>query len=168
MKTHWRACDKTDFLGAADLEELFTESQTSIVLTIEKVEIKKAKVRGQVGEFRIATFKEPGVKPMILNITNSKVVKSFCNNSTHVEDWLNVRVEVYIAQGIKMGAETTEALRFKTTPPKLKEDFSPKHPNWKAAKDAIKAKTATVDQIRSKYNLTLENETILTSTNENK
>jgi hypothetical protein len=109
MKTHWRACDKTEFLGAADLEELLKENETSIILTIEKVEIKKAKVRGQVGEFRIATFKEPGVKPMILNITNSKVVKSFCNNSTHVEDWLNVRVEVYIAQGVKMGSEVNRS-----------------------------------------------------------
>lgn len=168
QKTHWRKCDKTDFLGAVDIDEMLKENEKSIFLTIEKVEIKEAKVRGQKGEFRIATFTDKKIKPMILNVGNGNIVKSFCGNSQYVEDWINVNVEVYIDHRVRLGKETTEGLRLKPTAPKLKEDLSPKHPSWNPALEAIKSGSAQMVDIKAKYNLTEANEALLNPPNENK
>ena len=160
MKTHWRKADKTDFLGAADVEELLKEGQTDLILTIKKVEVKTAKVRGKNGEFRIATFKE-NVKPMILNVTNAKIVKGFAGGSTFVDDWNDIKVSVFIKQGIKMGSEITEALRFRTVAPSLPE-LTPNHANWNGAKKAITEGNATIEDVKKKYVVSMENQKLLT------
>lgn len=157
-KTHWRKCDKTDFFGSVDLEELLSEGQTDLILTIKNVEIKECKVGGTKGNFRVATFAE-NVKPMILNVTNAKVIKSFCKNSPHVEDWINIKVSVYIQQNVRMGAEMTEALRFRNKPvvlPMLNIDS-------KEFQNVLKgiANGYTIEQVKSKYRLSKEVETKL-------
>lgn len=122
--THWRACDKTDFLGAADLEEILQPNQTDLVLTIAKVEIKQAKVRGKIGQHRIATFKE-NVKPMIINVHNGRILKKFANNSAHLEHWGNISVTVYIDSNVKLKGELTEGLRFRPVQPIKQNQLTP-------------------------------------------
>jgi len=160
MKTHWRKADKTDFLGAADVEELLKDGQTDVVLTIKKVEVKEAKVRGKKGEFRIATFEE-SIKPMILNVTNAKVVKLFAGGSTFVDDWNDIKVSIFIQQGVKMGTEITEALRIRTVQPTL-PILDPSHPKWIGAKKAITEGNATLEDVKKKYSISKDNETLLT------
>lgn len=162
-KTHWRKPDKTDFLGAADLEDLLPDGKNELVLTIQKVEIKDAKVRGAMGTFRIATFAEKGIKPMILNVTNAKVVKRLCGNSMHVEDWKNVKIVVYIQQNVKFGSDITEALRIKpfTGAPKQLPDLNPDHPKWAGAKKSLADGNTTIAAIREHYTLSPENEILI-------
>lgn len=42
-----------------------------------------------------------------------------------------------------------------------KENLTPNHAKWTGAKDAVKNGTATIEQIKLKYNLTPENEVLL-------
>jgi len=162
MKTHWRTPDKTDFLGACDLDE-----GKDIVLTIEKVEVKKVKVRGTEGLFRVATFKEK-VKPMILNVGNAKIVKKFAKESPHVEDWCNIPVTIFVIDNARLGSETVEALRIRPIQPKLqKKVLTPAMVDlWANAVDAMKNKGKLISDIEKIYDISptdktkLQNESI--------
>jgi hypothetical protein len=116
QKTHWRKYDKTDFLGAVDLDEM---TPSEVVALITKVEWKEAKVRGAKGMFRIATFRE-NLKPMIINVENGKILQSF-TNSKHLEDWVNIPVSIYIKENVKFGNDTMDALRFRPNKPVMKQ-----------------------------------------------
>lgn len=153
MKTNWRKHDKTDFLGAVDVDELGVKE---ITLTIEKVEWKDVKVRGSKDHKRIATFKEPGFKPMIINVTNGKAIKKVVN-SQYLEDWVNLEVVIYIKEGVKFGSDITEALRIRsvkkiTSKKKTKKDITDE--GFEAALIAIEKGTHTAAQIQENYNLT--------------
>jgi hypothetical protein len=155
--THWRSCDKTDFLGAADLEDILSPGKTDVILTIAKVEIKNAKVRGQIGSHRIATFKEK-VKPMIINVGNGRIIKKFANNDSHLEKWKDIAISVYIDSSVLLKGEKTEGLRIRPVQPKLtKPDLKPDTPQWKAAVDFLKG-AGSIPQIKAKYNLSPTNE----------
>ena len=114
-KTHWRKADKTDYLGACDIEE-----KVDLVLTIAKVELKEVNVRGKKSFERVATFKERGFKPMILNVTNAKVVKEFARNSVYLEEWKDIQVAIYVQDNVRLGSEITEGLRFRQFKPQMK------------------------------------------------
>lgn len=114
-KTHWRKADKTDYLGACDIEE-----KTDLVLTIAKVELKEVNVRGKKSFERVATFREKGFKPMILNVTNAKVVKEFARNSVYLEEWKDIQVAIYVQDNVRLGSEITEGLRFRQFKPQMK------------------------------------------------
>lgn len=159
--THWRKCDKTDFLGAVDLEELLNTGQTDLLAVIEKVEIKEVKVRGKKGEFRIATFTDKKIKPMLLNVGNAKIIKGFSGNKKHVEEWVNIPISLYIQENVKFGSEYTEALRIRPVMPKQKPELVPGHKKWDDAKEA--AKNGKLQSVKSRYVLTPENEKLLLS-----
>tara|TARA_R110002126_G_scaffold118176_1_gene258063 strand:+ start:229 stop:732 length:504 start_codon:yes stop_codon:yes gene_type:complete len=148
-KTHWRKVFKSDHLGVADLEE-FIEEKKSLIFTILQVksEIGVA-VAGRKGNHNIAYFKE-GIKPMVLNATNSKTVKSFCNKSPFVDDWQNVRVELYIKNGVKaVAGGTTDGVYIKVAQPKdvVKPTFT--EANFEPA---LKS-GASIEQIKIHYQL---------------
>ena len=80
MKTHYRKVFKSDHLGSADLEDLI-EAKQPLIFTIREVRQEFDKwVAGKKGNFNIAYFVE-NIKPLVLNATNSKVVKGFAGNS---------------------------------------------------------------------------------------
>lgn len=154
-KTHWRTPDKTDFLGAADLEEMTTEGK-DFVAVIKNVEIKEVKVKGKNETCRVANFSDPKIKPMIINVTNGKILKKFSNNSKYVEDWSNIRVSIYILDGIKVGKEYTEGLRFRPTQPVLKNpELKPDHPKWEEARQAVK--DGKIEAVLKRYSVSDEN-----------
>ena len=87
-KTHYRKVFKSDHLGVADLEDLI-EAKKSLVFTIKQVKQEfNTQVAGKKINANIAYFNEK-IKPLVLNSTNSKIVKAFNNNSPFVEDWKN-------------------------------------------------------------------------------
>lgn len=114
-KTHWRKYDKTDFLGAVDLDEM---NPSEITVVITKVEWLDVKVRGVKGKHRIAQFQQD-IKPMIINVENGKVLQSF-TNSKHLEDWVNIPVTIFIKENVKFGTDTMDALRFRPNKPVLR------------------------------------------------
>jgi len=42
-------------------------------------------------------------------------------------------------------------------------ELTPTHPNWQKVKDAITSEAFTIDQVKSKYQLSNENELLLCS-----
>jgi hypothetical protein len=42
-------------------------------------------------------------------------------------------------------------------------ELTPKHPKWNGAKEAIKAGTVTIDQIKKSYTISLENQKLICS-----
>ena len=152
-KTHYRKVMKSDHLGIADLEDLIEENK-SLVFTIKEVkqEINVA-VAGKKGSFNIAYFVEK-IKPLVLNSTNCKQVKAFCNNSPFVEDWKNVLVELYIDENVKMKGETVGGVRIKPIQPKLQQ--IEKKPFTEAQFEQAKQAGATIELIEKKYTITEE------------
>ena len=119
-KTHYRKVFKSDHLGVADLEDYLEEGR-KLVFTIKhaRQEINVA-VAGRKGDFNIAYFNE-NIKPLVLNATNSKVVKKFAKGSPFVEDWNNILVELYIDRTVKMKGDVVGGVRIRTVQPRLEK-----------------------------------------------
>lgn len=148
-KTHFRKVFKSDHLGVADLEDFLEEGKFSdLVFTIKKVkqEIGVA-VAGRKGNYNIAYFEEP-IKPLVLNVTNSNVVKRFNNDSPFVEDWGNTRVKLYIDPNVKMKGSVVGGVRIRTIQPPQKKS----KPIFTESifKEALE-KGATIETIKKHY-----------------
>lgn len=119
-KTHYRKVHKSDHLGVADLEELI-EAKTPLIFTIKEVRQEMGvKVAGVKGNHNIAYFKEK-IKPLVLNVANSKVLKSFNGGSSFIEDWANTLIELRIDETVKMKGETVGGVRINAVQPVIKE-----------------------------------------------
>lgn len=117
-KTHYRKVFKSDHLGSADLEE-FIEEGKPLIFTISQVKQEyRTKVAGRSIDANIAYFKE-NIKPLVLNATNSKIVKNLAGGSPFVEDWKNIMVELYIDASVKMKGEVVGGVRIKEQAPKV-------------------------------------------------
>lgn len=162
-KTHYRKVFKSDHLGVADLEE-FIEEGRPLIFTIKEVKQflinpAKSKVTGVIVAGRrvsanVAYFIEP-IKPMVLNSTNSKVVKSFNKGSAFVEDWAMTKIELYVDPNVKMKGETVGGVRIRVVQPKDKVKPIFIDANFEKAKGA----NATIEMIKKAYSITPEMET---------
>jgi len=151
-KDHYRNVFKSDHLGSADLED-FIEQGKPLIFTIKHVkQEKQAKVAGKKIDANIAYFVEP-IKPMVLNATNSKQIKTF-TGSSFVQDWKNVLVELYVDENVQMKGVTTQGVRIRPIQPRLQEksklEFT--EANFEKAKKA----NVTREQIEKIYTLTDE------------
>ncbi len=171
-KTHYRKVFKSDHLGVADLEEIIEEGKP-LIFTIKEVKSHYLDVNlkgsgvvvaGRRIGANIAYFKE-NIKPLVLNSTNSKVVKSFNlikgtnKHSPFVEDWSNTIIELYIDSSVKMKGEVVGGVRIRPKQPiTVLPTLTPEHPRWEEAKKAVKdGKLSGVQKtfILSPQNLTL-------------
>lgn len=105
-QTHWKQLVNLDYIGAYSL------TGKDMILTIKNV--TKELVTGNNGkkeECIICYFKEPNVKPMILNRTNCKIITKL-HNTPIIEEWHNKQIQIY-ATTTKVGGETVECLRIR-------------------------------------------------------
>jgi hypothetical protein len=153
-KTHYRKVFKSDHLGAADLEEM-TEDGKKLIFTIREVKQEYgAKVAGRKIDANIAYFKE-GIKPLVLNSTNSKQVSKFAQ-SKFVEDWANLTIELFIDANVKLKGEIVGGVRIRPTQPVIKKpELTPDHNRWDEAKEAVKI--GNLDGVVSRFDLSPEN-----------
>lgn len=138
-KTHFRKVFKSDHLGQADIEE-YQEAGSNLVFTIKHVNQEiGVMVAGRKGNHNVAYFNEP-IKPMVLNATNSKIVRGFADGSPFVEDWKNIPVQFYIDPSVKMKGEVVGGVRINPNQPSLaKPSLTPDDLNkWENAKVAYK------------------------------
>jgi hypothetical protein len=146
-KTHWKKVFNSEYLSSADLES------GDIVLTIRSVSIEEVKgADGKKKECNVARFNEDA-KPMILNVTNSKIVKKF-TGSRFLEDWKNVPVQIYVDDKAKAFGELTEGLRIRSQQPTLtKPTLKPDTEQWKKAVEFLKTGGGKIEQITKKYSI---------------
>lgn len=154
-KTHWKKVFNKDYLGACDLED-----NKDLKAIINHVEIRKIKdSNGKESDSNVAILAN-GLKPMILNATNCKMIKKF-TKSPYIEDWNNVPIQIYIKPDVKAFGDVVEGLRIREVQPKMvKPELLPNTEQWNAAVKFLKGK-GTMPQIKSKYDLSVENEETL-------
>ena len=164
-KTHYRRVFKSDHLGVADLED-FTEAGSNLIFTIDHVNQEfGAKVAGKTINANIAYFKED-IKPLVLNATNSKIMKSFANGSAFVEDWKNIPVRLYIDASVKMKGDIVGGVRINPVPVMPKQELLPDTKNWQNAIAAYK-RDGNIDAVKKRLIVSPENEELIKQAAEN-
>jgi hypothetical protein len=154
-KTHWKKVFNKDYLGAHDLDE-----GKDLVATIDHIEIREVPdSSGKKSKCNVAIFTTK-IKPMVLNVTNCKVIKKFAG-SNYIEDWKNVPVTIYSKQ-VQAFGEEVEALRIREKQPNLeKPELTPDHQMWPKAIEHLQKPNSTIEDITKRYKLTDENMQLL-------
>jgi len=150
-KHHYRNVFKSDHLGSADLEG-FIEDEIKLIFTIKEVKQEfGVRVAGKKGDFNIAYFKE-GIKPLVLNVTNSKQIQTFAGGTPFVENWKDILVELYIDEKVKsVTGGITQGVRIRPIQPKISKPVFTKE-NFERAKNA----NATIEKIKERYEISSE------------
>jgi len=149
-KTHWKKAYKSDYLGASDID-------AELQVTIREVVFKECKLATGRQMCNVAIFTDNRIKPMILNVTNSKIIKKFAKNSPYIEDWKGINVSIYVDRNVRFGKDTVEGLRIRSTQPdmrvKLKEVPADKIDNLISF---IKSGKKTLEEMKKIYLITPE------------
>jgi hypothetical protein len=150
---HFRKAYKSDFLCSADIED-FIEQGRKLVFTVKEVkqEFNKSINGKKVDVANIAYFADKDVKPLVLNAGNSSILRNFATNkSPIVEDWKNIVIELYVDSNVKFGKDTTSGVRIRPVQPTItKPQFT------EANFEKAKANNATIEKIKTIYEVTLE------------
>ena len=155
-KTHWKKVFNSDYLGAADLDN--GKDLKAVIKSVSVQEVKGSD--GSKKNCNVAIFTDPNLKPMILNVTNCKLVKKFAK-SVFINDWNNIPIQIYVKDDIKAFGEVTEGLRIRPTQPNMeKPKLIPGIPAWNKAIEFLKS-SGTIDKIREKYELSESDEETL-------
>jgi len=160
VKAHYRKVFKSDHLGVADLEDL-VETGSQLIFTIDHVNQEfDVAVAGRKGNHNIAYFKED-IKPLVLNATNSKVVKSLIGGSPFVEEWNNLSVQLYIDANVKLKGDVVGGVRISPKPPRIEKlPLMPSTAAWKNAIAAYK-RDGNLNAVKKRMSITKENESAL-------
>ncbi len=105
--THWKKLHNPDYLGAYSLDP-----GKDLIVTIK--DVRKEIVTsgdGKKEECMVMTFKENGVKPMIVNATNAKQIQKLYR-TPYIEQWSGRKIQLYVEM-VKAFGETVEALRIR-------------------------------------------------------
>lgn len=158
MKTDWRKYRKSTHLASADLDAMETDN-VPLIFNIKEVTYETGvDVSGTKMDGIFCYFIE-AVKPLKLNSTNNKILAGFAKKNgligkeCHViENWKGMQIELFVDRNVKMMGAITDGVRIKPLQHviKIKPDFL--EANFEKA---ILAK-ATMDQIKSMYNVSKE------------
>ena len=150
-KTHWKKVFNKDYLGAHDLDE-----GKDLVAVIDHIEIREVPdSNGKKAKCNVALFTTK-IKPMILNVTNCKVIKNFAG-SNYIEDWKGIPVTIY-AKEVRAFGEDVEALRIREKQPKMeKPELTPEHQMWGKAVEHLRKPGTKISDITKRYKVSEEN-----------
>ena len=157
---------ESNYVGSWDLwsDEQATYEQWN--MTISHI-VFKTNIKDIVGkkEAFIAYFVETNLKPMVLNVTNRKVLFQLTRNK-NLNDWKNVPITVYVEENIKSPQGLVDALRLKQqvlTPEQAKAN---KAAYDKAIQDSLTKldECKTLDELKTVYmGLANKNEHFITA-----
>lgn len=119
--THWKKIvSDPNYIGEADFEE-----NEEKVLTIGRVNASETVVTAEgKSQKAVIHWKEPGNKPMILNVARSKSIAKVAG-TPDVERWPGVSVQLYIEHGIKAFGEVVSAVRVRPYKPRVQQEVPP-------------------------------------------
>ncbi len=155
QKTHFKKAFNSPYLSSADIVGPTT-------LTIARVTLEVDRTKKTKDLFNTAYFAEreirPGekLKPMILNVTNSKTLKSL-TNSPFIEDWQGVKVTIYVDSNVKFGREVMEGLRISPKAPVVAYLTPDNAKAWGNAKAAY-TRDGSLDAVKARVSITPEHE----------
>lgn len=154
-KTHYRKAFDSPYLASADIVE-------PTVLTVKCVKLEPDRTKKTKDKFNTAYFAEkeirPGepLKPMILNATNSKTMKSL-TGSAFIEDWNDVRITVYVDHNVKFAKDIVEGLRISPQAPTRRVLKPEMVKAWENAKAAYK-RDGSLDAILARADMSEEHQ----------
>ena len=160
-KTHYRKAFHSPYLSAADVVD-------PIVLTIQRVCLELDKTKKTKEFFNTAYFVEREIrkgeplKPMILNATNSKMLKTLAD-SPFIDDWTGTTITVYVDNNVRFGKETMDGLRIRSGVPVVHVISEKRFNDAIAAIKADGSKKVSISAALSKFTLTKEQEQELAS-----
>ncbi len=105
--THWKKLTNPDYLGSYSLED-----GQDLILTIQNV--RQEVVTGPDGKKEdclVCYWKEPE-KPMILNVTNAKMIEKLLK-TPYIEQWSGNRIQIG-SEKVKAFGEIVDALRVRS------------------------------------------------------
>lgn len=158
QKTHFKKAFNSPYLSSADIVG-------PTILTIARVVLESDKTKKTKDLFNTAYFAEreirPGekLKPMILNVTNSKTIKSL-TNSPFIEDWQGVKVTIYVDSNVKFGREVMEGLRISPKAPVVAYLTPENSKAWSNAKAAYK-RDGNLDAVKARLSISKDHENLL-------
>lgn len=114
-KTHWKKIvSDPNYLGEAD----FNEGEEKVA-TINRV-VRDETIQTAEGKSKKAVvYFAEGIKPMILNVARSKAIEKVAG-SPYFEDWLGVKIQLYIEHGIKAFGDVVSAVRVRPRKPVIR------------------------------------------------
>lgn len=117
-KTHWKKIvSDPNFIGEGDFQE-----GEEKVLTIDHINASETVTTAEGKSTKaVLHWREPGNKPMILNVARSKNIEKVAG-SPYFEDWAGVSVQLYIEHGIKAFGEIVSAVRVRPFKPRVKKE----------------------------------------------
>ena len=114
-KTHWKkVVSDPNYLGEADFNEGEEKIATIARVTRDEV-IQTAEGKSKKA---VVYFREQ-MKPMILNVARSKAIEKVAG-SPYFEDWVDVKIQLYIEHGIKAFGDVVSAVRVRPRKPIIK------------------------------------------------
>ena len=147
-KTHWKRLTNPDYIGAYWLQE-----GQDVTVTIDYVVREMiTSTGGKKEECTVAHLQ--GVKPFILNTTNSKTIAKIYG--PYIQDWNKKQITLF-ATTTKMGVETVECLRIR--PQVAIRELKPiTDDRFDKALTAIKNGTYSIEKLRNGFALTQDQE----------
>ena len=117
QKTPWKKIvSDPSYIGEADFQE-----GEEKVLTIDRVAVNETVTTAEgKSKKQVVHWKEPGYKPMILNVARSKNIEKVAG-SRFIDDWPGVQVQLYIENGIKAFGEVVSAVRVRPFKPRVQK-----------------------------------------------
>ncbi len=155
-KTHWKKLQNPDYFGAWSIPE-----GQDLILTVSFVKTEEVTgAGGRKEQLPVLHFKEKGVKPLILNVTNSRTIESI-HGSPYIEDWSGKQIQVY-QDTTKFAGEEVECVRIRSLVPNAqKPAFTPDDENWNTAVENIFKGKGSIDGIKKHYELSPEHEEMI-------
>jgi len=153
QKTHFRKAFNSPYLSSADIVE-------PVTLTVQSARLEGDKSKKSKDLFNTIYFAEkeirPGeaLKPMILNATNSKLMKDI-TGSHFLEDWAGAKIVVHVESGIRFGRDIVDGLRIKKAQPK--PQLQPDTQMWNNAIAAYK-RDGNLEAVLKRVDISEENQ----------
>ena len=117
--THYRKAFNSPYLSSADITE-----PTALTIKCVRLELDKTKKTKELRNTAYFAEKEirpdEKLKPMVLNVGNSEVMRDMCD-SPYIEDWSGP-VTVYVEKGVKFGRDIVDGLRIRPGSPFITEE----------------------------------------------
>lgn len=144
-KTHWKLLVNPDYIGA-----YWLPPGEDVTVTIDYVQREVITGTGGKKEECSVAHLKGGVKPFILNMTNSKTISKLYG--PYIEDWAGKPITLF-ASTAKLAGEVVECLRIRPqVAAKIAKPISDERFN--KAVQAIKGGTYTAQQLRAGAALT--------------
>ena len=159
---------KHTHLAGVDVSIIASEKGKCVLTIKDAYYSKGVDVSGNRTDGYFLEFEED-VMDMVVNSSNRKQISQnlvlekglSLVESRNIGNWIGYKIELYHDETIRMMGKIVGGIRVKGF--KALPELVIGSENFKAVKDAVTNKGYTLDQVRSKYNLSKECETLLLS-----